>query len=81
MRPSRRQIERGAAAMIPFVQRWHLPLDPEDCDEIVYAILKNYDRQTRGAKLWETIEKDVNAQIDKFVRLNAFGRPRESNHD
>jgi hypothetical protein len=39
MEPSREQMERGAAALIPFVQEWRLSLNPEDLDEIASAVL------------------------------------------
>lgn len=34
------EIERGIAALVPFVQRWSLPLNPEDLGEMVVAVLK-----------------------------------------
>jgi hypothetical protein len=33
------QFERGMAAILPFVAEWSLPLNPEDLEEIVYAVL------------------------------------------
>lgn len=66
---------RGAAALFPFVQRWGLSLNPEDLDEMAYAVLRNYDRKDRDSRVYDAIERDVNAQLDRFTRLNVFGRP------
>lgn len=30
---------RGSAALTPFVDAWKLPLNPEDLDEMAYAVL------------------------------------------
>ena len=43
---TREQIERGAAALLPFDQEWNLPLNPEDLDELAYAVLTH--GQKRG---------------------------------
>ena len=77
MKPSAAQAKRGAAALLPFVERWNLSLNPEDVNEVVYAILTNYDRQGRGKKLFDAIDRDVNKQLDKYTRVNALGRPEE----
>ncbi|WP_221327341.1 hypothetical protein [Actinoplanes sp. L3-i22] len=33
------ELLRGKAAMAPFIRRWGLPLNPEDADLIVWAVL------------------------------------------
>jgi hypothetical protein len=33
--PTPEQIERGTAALVPFVQEWRLPLNPENLDALV----------------------------------------------
>lgn len=37
------RVERGTAALIPFVQRWKLSLNPEDLAEMAYAVLEHAD--------------------------------------
>lgn len=59
MEPTREQIERGAAALIPFVRQWNLSVNPEDLDEMAYAVLVHHDSDAS----WEAIERDVRRQI------------------
>ena len=62
--PTPEQIERGSSALVPFVQAWRLPLDPEELDEMAYAVLKH------GSKTgpiddaeYEDIDRAVRAQL------------------
>lgn len=57
--PTKQEAEKGTAALVPFVQAWKLPLNPEDLDEIVYAVL----RWARSEASYEEIEQAVNEQI------------------
>lgn len=57
--PSNRQVERGAAALLPFVHDWNLPLNPEHLYEIAYAVLVHSDGETS----FEEIDAAVRAQI------------------
>jgi hypothetical protein len=59
MEPAREQIEREAAALIPFVQEWGLALAPEDVDELAFAVLVHHD----SGGSWEDIERAVPEQI------------------
>ena len=66
---TREQIERGFAALIPFVQAWNLPLNPENLDELAYAVL------THGQKLgpidpaeWDAIDRAVCEQLEEIDR-------------
>lgn len=56
-----RRVERGTAALIPFVQRWDLSLNPEDLAEIAYAVLQHADTTTG----YEEIHRLVNEQLDE----------------
>jgi len=57
--PSQRQVERGVAALIPFVEAWGLPLNPEDRSELAGAVLMHSDGDTS----FEEIEAAVRAQL------------------
>jgi len=59
MEPTREQVERGAAALIPFVQESGLSLNPEDLDELAYAVLVHHD----SGGSWEDIDRAVREQI------------------
>jgi hypothetical protein len=67
MEPTREQIERGAAALIPFVQEWDLAVNPEDLDEMVYAVLVHHD----SAGSWDEIDRAVRDQIADIRRGQA----------
>jgi hypothetical protein len=62
--PTPEQIERGTTALVPFVQQWGLPLNPENLDEMVYAVLK-HARKTGpiSAAEYDDIDRAVRAQL------------------
>jgi hypothetical protein len=51
-----------------FVQRWGLPLNPEDLDELALAVLMHHDgiAVPESPDGWQDISEAVNAQIDEF---------------
>jgi hypothetical protein len=57
--PTPEQVERGAAALFPFVQEWGLSLNPEDLDELAYAVLRHHDTSTT----WDQLDAEVRAQL------------------
>jgi hypothetical protein len=57
--PTLEQVERGAGALLPFVQEWNLPLNPEDLDELAYAVLVHHDSEASR----DEVEAAVRAQI------------------
>jgi hypothetical protein len=62
--PTPEQIERGTHALVPFVQEWGLPLNPEDLDEMAYAVLRH--AQATGPiapEEWEAIDRAVREQL------------------
>jgi hypothetical protein len=59
MEPTREQVERGAAALTPFVQEWALSLNPEDLDELAYAVLVHHD----SGGSWDDIDRAVREQL------------------
>ena len=67
MEPTREQIERGAAALIPFVKEWDLAVNPEDLDEMAYAVLIHHDSDAS----WNEIDRAVRDQIADNRRRQA----------
>lgn len=53
------QVERGVGALLPFVQEWTLPLNPEDLHELAYAVLVHHDSEASS----DEIDTAVRAQI------------------
>ncbi|MBL7258738.1 hypothetical protein [Paractinoplanes lichenicola] len=58
--PSQDELMNASAAFLPFVQRWDLPLNPEDMDQIVWALLL----YSRSPLSWEEIAAAAHRQID-----------------
>jgi hypothetical protein len=60
---------RAVTALGPFVRRWGLPLNPEDMDELAYALLlharSNDDLDTISA----AVEEQINEHEAKAQRL------------
>lgn len=67
MKPTLEQIERGPAALIPFVKAWNLAVNPEDLDEMAYAVLVHHDSDAS----WEAIDRAVRRQIAQIRRGQA----------
>lgn len=73
--PTADEYERGVCALIPFVQRWDLSLNPEDLYVIAGAVL----RHSTGHLPWEEVEADgaspgsVSFSVDELAVL-ADGR-------
>jgi hypothetical protein len=63
----RAKVERGATALLPFVQAWNLALNPEQLDLMSFAVLKHTD-ETSSASLTEVIN-DVQTMIDEDKEL------------
>src|ERR1022692_4252922 len=61
-KPTAEEVEKGADALVPFVRAWHLQLNPEDLDEMAYAVLLHSGSDVD----WDSKEKVINAQIADF---------------
>ena len=55
--------QRATAALVPFVQQWSLPLNPEQLDEMAYAVIRHLNN--RGS--FEEIDQEVRAQLRAFA--------------
>jgi hypothetical protein len=63
------RADRAMAAMLPFVIRWGFPVNPEDVEEIVYAVLLHADSESS----LEEIDAAVRQQIaDYMLRMRRF---------
>ncbi|WP_157641101.1 hypothetical protein [Longispora albida] len=59
---SRLELRRATVALGAFVRRWNLPLNPEDADEVAYALLLH----ARSAHTDPEIVAAVEAQIEEY---------------
>ena len=76
MKPTPEQIQRGAGALSYFVVPWRLSLNPEDLEELAYAVLSHFDSDAS----WDEIQAAVEEQIAEHRRdreaLDAIYRSR-----
>lgn len=66
MEPTPEQGKRASWALIPFVEEWNLPLNPEELDELSYAVLRHFN----GTESWEDIHSAVRKQIAAYRDRN-----------
>jgi hypothetical protein len=57
-------MERAVAALLPFIQEWRLPLNPEHLYELAGAVLTHYDTD----ESWEQLDSAVREQLAEFAR-------------
>jgi hypothetical protein len=61
--PAPQEMENAVAALIPFVKRWNLSLNPEDLYEIAGAVLSH----AHSSASYEEIAKAVEGQLDDYA--------------
>ena len=62
--PTASELDRAVTALLPFVRRWGLSLNPEDVTEMAYAALVH----ARSEESPEQIVDVVEAQIDQHAQ-------------
>ena len=67
MKPTPEQMDRAVAALLPYVQEWNLPLNPEDLYELAGAVLTHFD----SADSFDAIDAAERARIQEFARQQA----------
>jgi hypothetical protein len=69
--PSAEQIERAAAALLPFVSAWRLSLNPEDLDELAFAVLSHFDSTADFESIIRSVEDHLTEIRARREELNA----------
>jgi hypothetical protein len=69
--PTRQEMFRAIAALGPFVRRWNLPLNPEDMDEIAYAVLRHAHTDQDVQTIQALVEQQINEHEAKAQQLYA----------
>jgi hypothetical protein len=67
MNPTPEQMERAVAALVPYVEEWNLPLNPEHLHELAGAVLSHFD----SAASFDAIEAAERVRIEEFARQQA----------
>jgi hypothetical protein len=71
LEPTREQLDRASAALIPFVQEWKLPLNPEDLDEIAYAVLTHHDSTASYEEIDAAAREQISQVREAHQRMRA----------
>lgn len=69
--PTANEVQRGAAALGPFVNRWRLPLNPENVELMVYAVLRHVRGELPLAEIWDDSEKLLDEDAAAHARMLA----------
>ncbi|GIE85757.1 hypothetical protein [Actinoplanes regularis] len=67
--PTEQEMLRAAAALGPFVRRWHLPLNPEDMDEIAYAVLRYARTDNDPDEIVVAVEQQIDQHESRARQL------------
>lgn len=59
MEPTEEQIERAAGVLGYFVTPWNLPLNPEDLEELAYAVLAHHDSTDSRDEIGAAVEARI----------------------
>lgn len=67
--PSREEMFRAVTALGPFVRRWGLPLNPEDMDELAYAVLRHASSNDDLDTITAAVEEQINEHQARAQQL------------
>ncbi len=80
--PTRQELRRAVAALGPFVRRWGLPLNPEDMDELAYAVLRHAYSNDDLDAIVAAVEEQIDEHAAKAQELhNAMRAHLERKHN
>jgi hypothetical protein len=60
-------MERAVTALVPYMQEWRLPLNPEHLYELAGAVLEHFDSQAS----YDEIDAAERARMAEFARQQA----------
>lgn len=72
--PTTEQLIRGASALVPFVTAYNLPLNPENVEEIVYAVLKHAARRSPAEEIAEAVEQQIASEAAAHAAMQESWR-------
>lgn len=68
--PTRQEMLRAVTALGPFVRRWGLPLNPEDMEELAYAVLRHARSNDDLDTIIAAVDDQINEHQAKALRLS-----------
>jgi hypothetical protein len=67
--PTRQEMLRALTALGPFVRRWGLPLNPEDMEELAYAVLRHAQSNDDLDTITAAVDEQINEHQAKAQQL------------
>jgi hypothetical protein len=68
--PTRQEMLRALTALGPFVRRWGLPLNPEDMEELAYAVLRHARSNDGPDTITAAVDEQINEHGAKAQQLH-----------
>jgi hypothetical protein len=69
--PTEQEMLRAATALGPFVRRWRLPLNPEDIEELAYAVLQHARTNNDLNEIVAVVEQQIDQHETRAQQLLA----------
>jgi hypothetical protein len=67
--PTANELFRAVSTLIPFIRRWQLPLNPEDAEEVVYAVLLHARSDTPPDQIVVAVEHQIDQHEERAREL------------
>ncbi|WP_249998940.1 hypothetical protein [Actinoplanes sp. M2I2] len=68
--PTADEVLRGVTALLPFVRRWDLALNPEDVEELAYAVLLHVRSELSLEEVFAAVEQQIDEHERRMRRLH-----------
>ncbi|RSM57982.1 hypothetical protein DMB66_31260 [Actinoplanes sp. ATCC 53533] len=67
--PTEDELFRAVSALIPFIRRWQLSLNPEDAEEVAQAVLLHGRSDTPPDQIAIAVEHQIDQHEERARRL------------
>jgi hypothetical protein len=67
--PTRDELVRAVTALVPFVRRWRLSVNPEDLEELAYAVLRHARSDAGPEEIVAAVEQQIDQHEQQARRL------------
>jgi hypothetical protein len=67
--PTAAELFRAVSALIPFIRRWQLPLNPEDAEEVAYAVLLHARSDASPDRIAIAVEHQIDRHEERARTL------------
>ena len=67
--PTAAALFRAVTALTPFTRRWQLPLNPEDAEEVAYAVMLHARSDAPPDQIAMTVEQQIDRHEERARAL------------